>query len=108
MRDITCERRWLNWKLVLFSVPALSLAAEALAQETASRPSVPPIPLIWWIAPIGALIALAFAYHFYRTVMKQDEGTDMMREIAQSVREGAMAYLKQQYKVVGIVSVSSV
>ena len=53
--------------------------------------------------PIGALIALGFAYHFYRAVMKQDEGNETMRDIAQSVREGAMAYLKQQYKVVGIV-----
>ena len=99
MLDTTCKRRWLNWKTFLISLPILSLATEAFAQ-TDPRPA---IPTIWWIAPIGALIALGFAYHFYRAVMKQDEGTETMRDIAQSVREGAMAYLRQQYKVVGIV-----
>ena len=101
MLDITCKRRWLNWKTFLISLPVLNLATEAFAQ-TNPRPDVPPI---WWIAPVGALIALGFAYHFYRAVMKQDEGNETMRDIAQSVREGAMAYLRQQYKVVGIVFV---
>ena len=101
MCDITCKRGWLNWKIFLISVPILSLATEAFAQ-TDPRPAV---PTVWWIAPIGALIALGFAYHFYRAVMKQDEGTETMRDIAQSVREGAMAYIRQQYKVVGIVFV---
>ena len=101
MRDITCKRRWLNWKSFLVFLPILNLATEAFAQ-TDPRPTVPPV---WWIAPIGALIALGFAYHFYRAVMKQDEGNETMRDIAQSVREGAMAYLRQQYKVVSIVFV---
>ena len=101
MRDITCKRRWLNWKSFLVFLPILNLATEAFAQ-TDPRPAVPPV---WWIAPIGALIALGFAYHFYRAVMKQDEGNETMRDIAQSVREGAMAYLRQQYKVVSIVFV---
>ncbi|CAI8055604.1 Putative K(+)-stimulated pyrophosphate-energized sodium pump [Geodia barretti] len=35
--------------------------------------------------------------------MKQDEGNETMREIAQSVREGAMAYLRQQYKVLCLI-----
>ena len=101
MRDITCKRRWLNWKSFLILLPILNLATEAFAQADAQ----PPLPSVWWIAPIGALIALGFAYHFYRAVMKQDEGNETMRDIAQSVREGAMAYLRQQYKVVGIVFV---
>ena len=101
MLDTTCKRRWLNWKIFFTSIPILSLATEAFAQ-TDPRPAV---PTVWWIAPIGALIALGFAYHFYRAVMKQDEGNETMRDIAQSVREGAMAYLRQQYKVVGIVFV---
>ena len=100
MRDITCKRRWLNWKSFLIVLPILNLATEAFAQATTDRPDV---PLAWWIAPIGALIALGFAYHFYRSVMKQDEGNETMQDIAQSVREGAMAYLRQQYKVVSIV-----
>ena len=101
MLDTTCKRRWLNWKIFFISISILSLATEAFAQ-TDPRPAV---PTIWWIAPIGALIALGFAYHFYRAVMKQDEGNETMRDIAQSIREGAMAYLRQQYKVVGIVFV---
>ena len=101
MRDITCKRGWLNWKSFLILLPILNLATEAFAQ-TAPQPALPPV---WWISPIGALIALGFAYHFYRAVMKQDEGNEKMRDIAQSVRDGAMAYLRQQYKVVGIVFV---
>ena len=61
------------------------------------------LPYAWWIAPIGSTISLIFAYVFYREVMRQSEGTPAMVEIAQAVRDGAMAYLKQQYKVVGIV-----
>ena len=51
----------------------------------------------------GSVIALLFAYIFYRQMKKEDEGTPKMRQIAQYVREGAMAYLRQQYKVVIIV-----
>ncbi|RKU27170.1 sodium-translocating pyrophosphatase [Candidatus Poribacteria bacterium] len=101
MREINCQRRWLNWKLFLTSLPIFSLVTPAFGQTPTDPP--PPIPDIWWIAPIGALIALVFAYFFYRSVMKQDEGNERMQDIAQSVREGAMAYLRQQYKVVGLV-----
>ena len=51
----------------------------------------------------GSVIALLFAFIFYRQMKKEDEGTPKMRQIAQYVREGAMAYLRQQYKVVIIV-----
>ena len=60
------------------------------------------LPYIWWLTPLSALIALLFAYIFYRSVMRHDEGTPRMREIAQAVREGAMAYLRRQYRVVAI------
>ena len=49
------------------------------------------------------MIALLFAYIFFRQMMKESEGTATMKQIAQFVREGAMAYLKQQYKIVIIV-----
>jgi K(+)-stimulated pyrophosphate-energized sodium pump len=58
---------------------------------------------IFWIVPAASLVALFFAFFFYKQMMKADEGTDKMRSIAQYVREGAMSYLKQQYKVVAIV-----
>lgn len=54
---------------------------------------------------LASIIALGFAYHFYKQMLKEDEGTPTMRQIAKYVREGAMAYLKQQYKVVVIVFV---
>ncbi|NBB94119.1 MAG: sodium-translocating pyrophosphatase [Planctomycetes bacterium] len=60
------------------------------------------LPPVWWIAPIGAIIALGFAYKFYREVRGADPGDEKMREIAKHVSDGAMAYLKRQYKVVAI------
>ena len=60
---------------------------------------------LFCFVPAASLVALFFAWLFYRQMKKEDEGTPTMREIAQYVREGAMAYLKQQYKVVGIVFV---
>ena len=58
--------------------------------------------LLFWITPVASLAALGFAYMFFRNMMSHSEGTDVMRTIAQHVRTGAMAYLKQQYKIVGI------
>jgi K(+)-stimulated pyrophosphate-energized sodium pump len=58
---------------------------------------------LFWLAPIGSVIALIFAFFFYKKLMAEDEGTDKMKKIAAHVRAGAMAYLKQQYKVVSIV-----
>lgn len=55
--------------------------------------------------PLSALVALTCAYYFYRQMLKADEGNQTMRQIAQFVREGAMSYLKQQYKVVASVFV---
>jgi K(+)-stimulated pyrophosphate-energized sodium pump len=57
---------------------------------------------IFFLAPLGSVIALVFAWIFYTQMMKQSEGTARMAQIASYVRTGAMAYLRQQYKVVGI------
>lgn len=56
-----------------------------------------------YVVLAASVLALAMAYLFYRQMLKKDEGTDLMKKIAAHVRKGAMAYLKQQYKVVGIV-----
>ena len=63
------------------------------------------IPSVFWLIPIASVVALGMAWFFFRSMMKEDEGTDRMKEIAEHVRKGAMAYLKQQYKVVTMVFV---
>ncbi len=57
---------------------------------------------LFWLVPVASVVALLFAAIFFFNMKKADEGTDRMKEIAGYVREGAMAYLRQQYKVVGI------
>ena len=61
------------------------------------------IPSVFWLVPVASITALAAAWFFFRSMMKEDEGTERMREIAGHVRKGAMTYLKQQYKIVTIV-----
>jgi K(+)-stimulated pyrophosphate-energized sodium pump len=63
------------------------------------------LDLIFLFVPIAALLALGFAFYFFRRMMKESEGSATMATIARHVREGAMAYLKQQYKIVIIVFV---
>lgn len=58
---------------------------------------------IFWLVPAASILALTFAWFFFSQMMKADEGTDKMKKIATYVREGASAYLRQQYKVVIIV-----
>ena len=58
---------------------------------------------LFWIVPAAAVIALLLAWYFYRGMMRKSEGTDTMQRIASHVRKGAMSYLRQQYKIVGIV-----
>jgi len=58
---------------------------------------------VFWLLPLAAVLALFFGWIFFRSMMKNSEGNDRMKEIAQYVREGAMAYLRRQYRVVGMV-----
>ncbi len=58
---------------------------------------------LFWIVPAAAVIALLLAWYFYRGMMRRSEGTETMQRIASHVRKGAMSYLRQQYKIVGIV-----
>lgn len=55
---------------------------------------------LFWIVPVSALLAILFAWIFYKNMIVKEEGTDKMKEIAAYVREGAMAYMKRQYTVV--------
>ena len=63
------------------------------------------IPQVFWLIPIASVCALGMAWYFFKSMMQAEEGTPRMVEIAEYVRRGAMAYLKQQYKVVLIVFV---
>ena len=54
------------------------------------------ITSIFWIVPVASVLALVFAWFFFRQMMKESEGTETMAQIASYVREGAMSYLKQQ------------
>ena len=61
--------------------------------------------MLIYVVLAASVLALTMAFVFYRQMLKKDEGTDLMKKIAAHVRQGAMAYLKQQYKVVTIVFV---
>ena len=63
------------------------------------------IPSAFWLVPVASVVALGMAWAFFRSMMSADEGSPRMREIAGHVRRGAMAYLRQQYRVVAIVFV---
>jgi K(+)-stimulated pyrophosphate-energized sodium pump len=63
------------------------------------------IPMLWWVAPASSVAALVMAFVFYRQIIAADPGDERMQEIAGYVREGAFAYLKRQYVVVGLVFV---
>ena len=58
---------------------------------------------LFWLVPASSIVALVLAFYFFRWMKGQDEGTDTMRRIASHVRIGAMSYLRQQYKIVGLV-----
>jgi len=84
-------------------VPAFGLSAAAMAAEGPESAEIVGTPLSWAIAPISAVLALGFAWFFYKRVMAAPEGTDKMIEIARYVREGAYAYLFRQYSIVSLV-----
>ena len=79
-----------------------------MAADTANKSAAPAVnltltPNYWWIAPIASILALVFALIFFKSMMKASEGNERMREIAGHVKQGAMAYLFRQYKVVAMV-----
>ncbi len=94
--------RWLASFMAMTGLLALT-ASNALAQTAGapeSSPGIAEFPAVWWIAPVAAVIALVFAFVFFRQVKAANQGDDKMKEIAGYVTAGALAYLKRQYKVV--------
>ena len=58
---------------------------------------------LFWIVPGASVVALLLAWYFYRQMLGESEGTETMQKIARYVRQGAMSYLRQQYRIVGLV-----
>ena len=58
-----------------------------------------------FMIPVAFVIALVFALYFYRDVFSRDKGTPEMQEISDAIETGAMAYLRRQYKTIGIISI---
>ncbi|WP_231615806.1 sodium-translocating pyrophosphatase [Novipirellula artificiosorum] len=101
------QNRWSRAVAALTAI-VLSLGSSTMvvAQDSAA-PAAAAVDntttvIVWLIAFIGSICALVQAYMFFKTMESSDPGNDRMQEIAGYVREGANAYLKQQYKVVGI------
>ncbi|WP_146404458.1 sodium-translocating pyrophosphatase [Planctomycetes bacterium CA13] len=96
----------------LVAIAQDSTDAAVAAAETAAEVATQVAPvagvdntttvIVWLIAFLASICALVQAYLFYKTMQDSDPGTDRMQEIAGYVREGANAYLTQQYKIVGI------
>src|SRR5690606_31041327 len=64
---------------------------------------IAPMPPAYFLAPVGAVAALIMAFTFYRWLLTNSEGDETMVGIAEAVRQGAMAYLRRQYRVVAMV-----
>ncbi len=81
---------------------AIEAAATPLVVEEAGFSMFTWPLVIWWLAPIGSVFALFWAFRLYKQVVAAPEGDERMKEIANYVSEGAMAYLKRQYSVVAV------
>jgi K(+)-stimulated pyrophosphate-energized sodium pump len=86
----------------LLGSPDALLAAEAASEETIAAGNSPMVIGCWIASLVGSLIALFFARRFFMWMVMQDEGDDEMVRIAEHVRQGADAYLRQQYRLVAI------
>jgi len=90
--------------LVLLAGTSLAVADEAGdgngGQALSSIFTWPAV--LWWIAPLGSMLALLFAFVFFKQVKAANPGDESMQEIAGHVTKGAYAYLKRQYKVVAV------
>ncbi len=94
--------------LVIFSAICATANPVFAGEETTAETVtiMAGVPALWLIAPVASLIGLFFAWKFYSRFMEVDEGTDMMKNIASHVREGANTYLRRQYSVVTAVFIA--
>lgn len=93
---------WASWALLIF----IGLGNSAWAAEGESAAPIGRFDLLtltcWAACLAGSVLALYYAFFFYKWMESQPEGNSDMVRIAGYVREGAKAYLNQQYKIVGI------
>ncbi len=87
------------------TIDNLADAASPAANASSWACTLSSMDPMFWLVPISSIIALAFALYFYGAMKKEEAGTKLMQKIASHVRDGAFAYLKQQYKIVGAVFV---
>ncbi len=92
--------------LAVLATTTPAWASEGAAASTGSDPFI--YKVFWFLSLVGSITALIFAWKFFKAMKESDEGTDEMKEIAGHVRDGAFAYLKQQYKVVAMFFVAIV
>lgn len=88
--------------VLILALAEVNILGTAYGGEAAALPAVEEIPMLWYLAPLGSVLALLAAAKFYRDVVNSPAGDKLMVEIADHVREGAYAYLRQQYKVVAV------
>jgi len=106
-RTLNLNRVWAGTRcLAIMGAVLFGGASLAWGQEATPAASVHSVGmsiwLFWAIAPAGAIIALIFAWRFYQGMLRSDEGDADMIRISGYVRQGALAYLKQQYKIVAV------
>ena len=91
------------WPVLAVMLAVLAMATPAWASEGATSGGGGAMYVVFWVLALaGSIAALVFARKFFLTMIEADEGTDEMKEIAGHVRDGAYAYLRQQYKVVAM------
>ncbi len=93
--------------MIFTGATAGSIVGLSLFLCFSTKPEIPKdldaVPGIWWFVPLAAAIALGVAQYFFGWMKQEEEGNEKMKEIAGHVREGAMAYLRAQYRAVGVV-----
>ncbi len=62
-------------------------------------------PYVFWIAPIAGIIAILVSLLLMRKIGKMSPGSPKAIEVGNAIREGAYAFLKRQYKTIGVIIV---
>ena len=91
-----------SFLILILALAGANIFGVAYGGEAQPQGGVDGVPMLWYLAPIGAVLGLLYAAKFYKEVTSADPGDRLSVEIAEHVREGAFVYLRQQYKVVGI------